>query len=361
MRIKRTKNLLYIVSSIMVLGLALVSFDAPNPFDSAVNANGPTQAPGHTATPTPAPTQAPGHTATPTPTLTPTPTFTPTPTPTPSLAQLNAAIAIQPATDTIGEGITTVITDYLTNYYSNEDLHVNEISNITCYYKEGLADADYFAYVSYDISYEGSNVLIPAFDEYLVCIENEAVTVLTESQNSDVNEALLLSRASESVSRLYMEELIRRYMNAKLAVDETLLSSMVTDSTYLNMETIRKKTEFIEEYRNLKYLIYESPEDVTEFDYLVFLANDSKIVNISTLAAGLEEFMITLDENNRPKIFFGVTSETADAYRKNIREQADYQEFLEVNVVKPLAEAMLSDPDLLEFIERINNATGTNE
>jgi len=196
-------------------------------------------------------------------------------------------------------------------------------------------------------------------EEYIVCIESEAVTVLTTSENKDINEALLLSRGSKSVSELYIKELLRRYMNAKLAVDETLLSSMVTDPSYLNLNNIRKKTEYIEEYRNLQYLIYECPETILEFDYLVFLANDSKIVNISTLAAGMEEFMITIDADNYPHIFFGITSDDTDLYRTSIREQERYQQFLKTNVVDPLAEAMLSDPDLLEFIGRIKNVTDT--
>jgi len=358
MRIKRTKNLLYIFSAVMVLGLALLSFDAPIP-GSSVNVSGKNPVTGNTSTP--APTKAPNHTATPTVTPTATPSPTPSPTPTPSLAQLNAEIAIQPATDDIGTGLTTVVTNYLNNYYSNEEPQVKEINNITCHYKEGLAEADYFVYVSYDILYEGSNVPIPTLEEYIVCIESEAVTVLTTSENKDINEALLLSRGSKSVSELYIKELLRRYMNAKLAVDETLLSSMVTDPSYLNLNNIRKKTEYIEEYRNLQYLIYECPETILEFDYLVFLANDSKIVNISTLAAGLEEFMITINEENYPLIFFGVTSEATDLYRKTIRSTEEYLGFRETNVDAPLMNAMLSDPDLLEFIERINNATGTTE
>ena len=142
---------------------------------------------------------------------------------------------------------------------------------------------------------------------------------------------------------------------------EALLSSLVTDPSYLNLNNIRKKTEYIEEYKNLQYLIYKCPETILEFDYLVFLANDSKIVNISTLAAGLEEFMITLDEENFPKIFFGITSEATDLYRKSIRSTEEYQSFVETNVTAPLLDAMVNDPDLLEFIERINNATGTTE
>jgi len=357
MKIKRTKHLLYIFSTVMVLGLALISFDAPKPVDKQTDILTPTRSPNHTATPSSVPTQAPNHTTTPTVHPTAMATATPTPSPTPSLAQQNATIPIQPATDDVGNGITTVIKDYLNNYYSKKELQVEEITNITCYYKKGLGDIDYFAYVTYDISYEGSNVLIPALDEYLIRIEGEEVSVLTESQNAEVMEALLLSRASGSVCELHIKELIRRYMHAKLAVDESLLFSMVTDSSYLDLESIRRTTEYIEEYKNLQYLIYKCPEEIKEFDYLVFLSNDLKIVNISTLAPGVDEFLITLDENNYPRIFRGITSESSDNYRSSIRMQSEYQAFLENNVVKPLAEAMTSDPDLLEFINRIKDAT----
>ena len=355
MKIKRTKNLLYIFSTVMVFGLALVSFDAPKPAETTVAV--PTPADKQNAT-APAPTRAPEHTATPTPTPTSTPT--PSPTPTPSLAQLNADIAIRPADDDTGAGLTTVITDYLTNYYKDEALQVKEINNITCYYKEGLADVTYFVYVTYDITYEGSNAPIPTLEEYLVSSDRETVSVHTTAEDTDVKEALVLSRGSESVSELYMKELLRCYMNAKLAVDEALLSSMVTDPSYLNMDNIRKKTEYIEGYTNLQYLIYKAPEEVTEFDYLVFLANDSKIVNISTLAAGLEEFCITFDDNNHPYIFYGITSTTTDIFRRSVRSEKTYEDFVMNNVVIPLGNAMDNDPDLKEFINRINSATDKN-
>ena len=38
-------------------------------------------------------------------------------------------------------------------------------------------------------------------------------------------------------------------------------------------------------------------------------------------------------------------------------QQEDYQLFREENAVKPLADAMLLDPDLMEFMGRIFNAT----
>ena len=120
------------------------------------------------------------------------------------------------------------------------------------------------------------------FEEYLVKIEGETVSVHTFSDNTDVTEALLLSRASKSVSEWYIKELIRCYMNAKLAVDDALLSSLVTDPSFLDLEKIRKTTEYIEEYLNPQYLIYSCSDTVPEFDYVVYVAFESKIINIKT-------------------------------------------------------------------------------
>lgn len=357
MKIRKIKSLLYIFSSVMVLGLALLSFDSMGPEQQTVQLPSPTpvENTGKPATPSPAPTKQPHHTATPSPS--PTPTSTPTPTPTPSLAELNAAIAIQPATDEIGTSLTATVTDYLNKFYSAEEKQVKEISNITCYYKKGLANVDYIVYASYDIVYKQSNVPVPTLEEFCISVEGDVATVYTEPEEEEVREALYLSRASESVSTLYIQELIRRYMNAKLACDETLLSSMVTDSSYLNMDNIRQKTEYIEEYRNLKLMLRVCPDEITEFDYIAYAAYDSKIISISTPAASIDEYIITLDENNYPKVFYGVTSKTADDFRVASMQQEDYQLFREENAVKPLADAMLLDPDLMEFMGRIFNAT----
>jgi len=347
MRIKTIKNLLYIVSSVMVMGLALVSFDAPSSGKQTVNL------------PTPAPTRSADKevSATPTPTSTPIPTATPTP----SLAQLNAELVIRPATDEIGNGLTTLISNHLKKHYTDESYQVKEISNVFCHYKEGLADVDYIVYASYDVLYEGSNVPVPTLDEYLVCIDRENISVLSETNNAEINEALFLSRASESVSKLYVKELIRRYKNANLAVDEELLSSLVTDTSYLNLKNIRKETEYIEEYKNFDYLFFPAPEEISEYDCFVFVAENVKIVNISTLAPGGQELYITLDENNYPRIFLGETSAESDTFISQCRSSSEYQLFRETHVDKPFAEAVLSDPDLFEFIQRITNATGTTE
>ena len=348
MKIKRIKSLLYIVSSVMVLGLALVSFDVAAP----TLQNGTFPAPtGTENTPMPSPTAKP--TVTPTPTATP----TPSPTPVPSLTELHAGISIRPATGDLGNKLTNAVTEYLMAHYSNEELQVKEINNITCYYKQGISSVDYFIYVTYDITYVGSNVPMPTLDEYLVTMDDDTVTLHTESEDAVVNESRLLSRVSKSVSALYIQELIQRYMNAKLACDEDLLSSIVTDPSYLNMESIKETTMHIMEYRNPEYIIHAVSDEVTEFDYIAYQAVDVKISTLVTLLPGIDEFLIKLDDENYPKIFIGQTSEEAENARLLSFQQEDYLQMYET-VETRFFNAIQNDPDVEEFIKRINNATG---
>ena len=342
MRIKRTKNLLYIVSSIRVLGLALISFDAPGFTSQTIQTSTSDQTKKNGKTPSSQDAAAP------------TPTNTPTPTPTPSLAQLNAAVEIQPAVDDIGIELTTAINNYLKEYYADEVHQVKKIDNVTCYYKPGLADINYFIYVSYDITYEGSNVPVPTLKEYLISVDEEQnISVLTSSDDTDVQEALLLSRASQSVNELYIKELIRCYMNAKLAVDNELLSSLVTNPSYLDFEKIRKTTEYIEEYLNPEYLIYSCSDTIPEFDYVVYVAFSSKIINIKTPAPGIDEFLIQTDDNNYPHIFLGEISSESQNRRMELRMTDAYTDFYKNKAEEPLIEAMLSDSSLRDFIERL--------
>jgi len=154
-------------------------------------------------------------------------------------------------------------------------------------------------------------------------------------------------------TELHIKELVRSYLNAKLAGDENELSGLVTNSALLNMDSIRKKNEYIEEYRNCSYLIYSCPDSVTEFDYIVCVAYELKIWDINTPAPGAEEYMIVVDENNYPYIFLGTISEESNAYVEGIRASEEYLTFVETKSTQPFLEALSTDPELLKFLEEL--------
>ncbi len=339
MHFKNTKFLIYICSAIMLLGLALVSFD---PLQQGKNA------PADVNLPTGSPDGNISGTAAPTSTSVPTPTFTPTPTP--SVAQRNAALPLIPASEEDDFLLLDAIHRHMSGRYES-DSEVKSISELTCYYKDGIS-YDAIVYVCYDILYTDSTVPVPTVDVLFLTRDSDSYHVEEETTDDDVLDALFLSRAEGDVLALYIKETIHRYMNAKLTGDETILSSLVTDSSYLDYDDIRKKNEFIEQYVNLDFIIRECPDDITEFDYIVYVINDVDIINVNVHAPGLDELIIRMDEENYPKIFLGVTSSAADAFREQSRQQSDYQAALE-DVVARLSAAMIEDPALLEFVEKL--------
>ena len=87
-------------------------------------------------------------------------------------------------------------------------------------------------------------------------------------------------------------------------------------------------------------MIYSCSDIVPEFDYVVYVAFESKIINIKTPAPGVDEFIIKMDNNN---------------WRKNKSElsEEEYNNFYKTKAYDPLVEAMLSDSNLKDFIERL--------
>lgn len=382
---KYTKSFVEATFSVMVLGLAFLSFH-PEQQNVAAGTLG-NAVPSISGTPTIAPSSSvtPGSNESPTvqPTATPSPTSTPTPspTPTPSLGELNSTIPIQPAADTaIGNDITEIITNYLNAYYGADydtlktmvpegDLFtkefladvaedVSQIANITCYYKQGLSYADYIVYVCYEIKYTGSTVFIPTIEEFCISYQEDTsvATVYPTVLDDDVAEALYLSRVSDTVSELYIKQTILRYVNAKLACDETILRDIVTNSTLIDIDDISTKTQYIEKYNNVNFIIRTCPEEITDIDHVVYVSYDVKIINISTLAPGADEYMISFDTENYPKIFFGTTSPETDEFLIESHKEEDYLTLYN-DVLKRLEDAILSDSTLREFVHRIYDAT----
>ena len=149
-------------------------------------------------------------------------------------------------------------------------------------------------------------------------------------------------------------------MKVQLTCDEELLSSMVTDASYINMNKLQQQTQYIVDYHNYQYIIRPCPDEITEFDYIVYLMHELEFISISTLSPGMEEFFLKLDENNYPHIFLGVTSDAADNYIYESRQQEDFQAAY-ADVEQRLENAILSDSKLADIWRNITSAPKTEE
>ena len=152
-----------------------------------------------------------------------------------------------------------------------------------------------------------------------------------------------------------VNELITSFLQAKLDSKAKKLKKLVTDPSYIDIDSIQKKTEFIESYDNIKVYTKKGSGDI---DFIAYVYMDVKIASIDTKAPGLNEFYIKKVDGEYKIVLGDISDETA-AYIEEARASEDVQALLET-VNKKLNKAMKSDEELADFCSKLE-ATSTTE
>jgi len=372
MKFRRTMSA--ICSSALVLGLTFLLY----PHSQTVNGNGPV--------PTVPPSKEPIVTlpiATPTANLSITPTTAITPTaaitPTPAITPTEAPPFIHPLfTDefsTPTAKVADLVTAYITGYYAN-DLEtistlvtepsslnptiiknstegVTEVSDITLYAKPGINGIFSVVYATYSLSYGNSSVPMPQFSEYYIHRNKDGSFLInTSALPAETQKALAKGRESKAVLNLSVSTLIQRYHNACLNGDEQLLKQCVTNSEYLNMDYFASRFAYTEYFSDYEILFQPG---INEFDYMIYVTYNEKIVLIDTPAPSLECYYISLNKTTgKPLIYLGITSLDTDAYCASIN-QSDIIQALAEKTNQAMTEALLADDDLKDFYNRLSS------
>lgn len=143
-------------------------------------------------------------------------------------------------------------------------------------------------------------------------------------------------------------QLIKDYLQAKIDGKVKKLKNLVTDGSTINIESIQKKTEFIESYDNIK--VYTLP-GYGDIDYIAYVYMEVKIASIDTKAPGLDEYCIKKVDGEY-KIVRGEVSDETGAYIEESRQSEAVQELL-VKVDKKLSKAMKKDEALADFCNQL--------
>lgn len=301
-----------------------------------------------------------------------TPTFTPTPTPTKTPLEICLEAPLQSGE---GTSIQSFAEKYLKALYSKNidalssllpaefvpseseiDSMVqagSDISEISVSYKQGLGLADYFIYASYNVRPEGCNVSIPILSEFCMSLKGDSCTIYPIAPDNTIEEALLLSRKTEAIRNMYIRNTLLKYTYSILGNCEDLYLETLTESTPEAFAALVESTSLIDSYEDFETKIFSLAPTADDAVFLVLLTKKVRFISIDTPAPGAEEYLIVLDENNIPFIFFGETSEATDAARDMIHNSEEYKSAVS-NVVEALNEALASDSDLNDFYRRIN-------
>lgn len=158
----------------------------------------------------------------------------------------------------------------------------------------------------------------------------EAPFQLTESEDSEI------------------VQLIKDYLQAKIDGKVKKLKNLVTDGSTIDIESIQKKTEFIESYDNIK--VYTIP-GYGDIDFIAYVYMEVKIASIDTKAPGLDEYCVK-QVDGEYKIVRGEVSDETGAYIEEARQSEEVQALLG-KVDKKLNKAMKKDEALADFCNQL--------
>lgn len=365
----------FIYSSALVLGLSFLLYPQMTDFHK-LTASSENVTPEIPATPTLAPTLSPtDEPENPTAALKPTATPSPTATPKPELKLPTLLVANELLTPL--PGARSTVTAYIEAYYKNDfetlstlvtdasllnrelieknTANIKKADDIKLYAKPGVNGIFSIIYATYSVYYEDIPIPLPQYSEYYVKRSADgSFKIETVPLSSETRQAFQIARQTEVVRDLYIPTLIKRYHNACLTVNESVLNGCVTNTDYLNFEYLASRYSVTEGFSDYEFYVYPG---LNEFDYVVFVTYNEKIVFSDTPAPCFDYFCIDInDYSGFPAIFQGEISTETEAYLTSLVNLDAIQE-LYATTLKKMEQALLADDDLNDFYELMNSGS----
>jgi len=197
--------------------------------------------------------------------------------------------------------------------------------------------------------------------------EKDDTENITEVDNSSINNSSkepTITPTLTSIPVYSLEEnsnpkidtLMKDYYTAKINFDISKLKKISTNPSEVPTEEVLKsKTDYIEDYLNMKCYTKKGAATNT---YIVYVYTDIKIVGINTPAPSLAQFYVTVMDGDY-KIFNDTLDEVLEEYYKERNKDEDIKE-LKQKVNKKAEEAKSKDEDLLTFWQYIDSVANSN-
>ncbi len=155
-----------------------------------------------------------------------------------------------------------------------------------------------------------------------------------------------------------VNDLISSYYQAKLDCNLDDFTSLVTDTTQVDIEYLQKQYEFVNSFQNITCYTKKGIGDIA---YVVFIGYDSEIATITTLVPSLDRLCLTYAADGTLRVMMEEPTEEENAYIDTLMHEDDvvalYNEILE-----KFNAALDSDEALKALYDQLNTSTsGTEE
>jgi len=371
MKLKRCLSVIY--SSALVLGLSFFFYPQAKETSDNKDVVNPVATPTTAVTPTPSVTVPVSVDIT-------APVPSPEPTATPEPGNTLPPILTDNTLTKPLSGVSELVTSYINAYYKNDfetvatlvtdasmlnatlmetnSKNVTKLEDLQLYAKPGVDGVFSIVYATYSLYYSDLQLSVPHFSEYYVKrLSDGTYRVITTPLSGKTRQAFLLARQSEAVVKLSVSTLIKQYHAACLTANESLLARCVTNKDYLDINYITSRYSVTESFSDYEFLLYPG---INEFEYIVFVTHNEKIVFSDTPAPCMEYYYIDLDDSlGTPAIYLGITSLDTDAYCAAVTQGEEIQALAkEINT--KMQEALYADDDLKEFYQLLLSNSSEN-
>ncbi|NLZ82922.1 MAG: hypothetical protein GX915_04580 [Clostridiales bacterium] len=144
--------------------------------------------------------------------------------------------------------------------------------------------------------------------------------------------------------------LFEDYFTAKKSCDVDKIKSLLTNQAKApSVEELQSKTEYIDDYRNVKTYLKKGPIEDT---FIAYVYQEIKFTGVNTMAPGLSKFYLVKEEGQY-KIFSDEMDTELVEYYDARNEDADVKELLDKTNQRG-EEAKANDEDLKNFWDSID-------
>ena len=151
-----------------------------------------------------------------------------------------------------------------------------------------------------------------------------------------------------------IETLVNDYFSAIVSCDVNKLSEIMDSTGSISEDNLKKESEYIEEYKNIKCY---TKNGINSGEYVVYVYYENKILNINTLAPGAVILYVKKDEEKGIyRIHNGINDTEISNYISKLSEDEDVIKFNK-DVDNKFKEACENDADLKAFYDALISAS----
>jgi len=155
-----------------------------------------------------------------------------------------------------------------------------------------------------------------------------------------------------------IDTLFDEYYAAKSIQGIDKLKDILSDPAKVETEEqLQSKTEYIDDYRNIKTYTKKGVEEGT---FIVYVYHEIKFTSVNTPAPGLAKFYVITGEDQKLKIYSGDMNDELKTYFDSRNEDEDVIALIEMTNKKS-ENAKEKDEDLLNFWKNIDEMASNSQ